>query len=131
MRFEARRPFAEADQRMRAARLADPTVDGHARGGERHDERKRQHHAPPAVLSAQRQARDHHRGLRGERRDTLIEPPEFIDVKTRGRAERHDAETNFVADRDDLAASVGERGLERFDAGLSLSGRQRVAVGGT
>jgi hypothetical protein len=48
--FEAHRPFAEADQRMRGARLAEPTVDGDARRGQRNEQRKRQHHALLAVF---------------------------------------------------------------------------------
>ena len=40
--------------------------------------------------------------------DALVQPAEFIDVETRHRAERHDAQADLVADDDDLAARVGQ-----------------------
>ena len=112
-RFEAHRPVAEADQRMRRARLAEPAVDGDARGRQRRRSEAATASRAARRFQCERQAGDHHRGLGAQRGDALIEPPEFVDVKTRGRAERHDAEADFVADHDDLACGRDERRFER------------------
>jgi hypothetical protein len=60
---------------------------------------------------------------------TIIVAPELVDVETRHRAERHDAEADLVAHHDDLAARLaerGEKGTERFVRG----GGRCAAVGG-
>lgn len=67
--------------------------------------------------------------MRGERGHALVESAQFVDIAARHRTERHDAETDFIADDDHLRARAAQRGFERGGARLVLRVVERFAFG--